>query len=640
MTLRAKTLAVIGTTLLLMIVLIFSISKGILLGGYAKLEQQNILQNGEQAVRMIDDELAQIRSVVGDWAPWDDTYHFLRDGNREFIENNLDDSTIGNLPIDFMIFLTTGNTLTFCKYVDPATGEDAACPQSLLRYVTTSEALRLKSDDFKVESGLIILPEHPAFIAFGTVMTSRFEGPSTGTLIAGRYLTDEEVERLAAKVNLSVHLQRLDQGDIPGDLQQVRQSLSGKEKFAVVELGKDTIAAYTLLKDVQDKPILMLGIDRKRNIFAQGRSSLLYFMVTIFVTGLVFIAAALIFLETTVLSRLVRLSAEVKEIGRTADLSRRTTVHGQDELSALSSEINRMVESVRVSTERDHAILASIEDGYFEMDLKGNLTFFNDSLSRLFGYRKEQLSGMNYLKLLNISAAGKAFDAFRELYRTGRPITTMETAFVLANGEKIYLESTVSLIRNTAGAGIGFRGIARDVTARKKAAEELFYLAYHDSLTGLRNREAFYENLEKELAYAGRYEQQRSLLFIDLDKFKHVNDRFGHETGDLFLQDFADRIGRNLRTADNFYRLGGDEFVVLLSEPHDHSPETAARRIIEAMKEPFQVQSATIDFVTASIGIAIFPLHGADAESLLRSADRSMYRAKAKGNTYSIDESS
>jgi PAS domain-containing protein len=123
----------------------------------------------------------------------------------------------------------------------------------------------------------------------------------------------------------------------------------------------------------------------------------------------------------------------VKDIGSTADLSRQTTVSGQDELAALSSEINRMVESVRVSSERDHAILASIEDGYFEMDLKGNLTLFNDSLSRLFGYRQEELIGMNYLKLLNLSTVGRAVDAFRELYRTGRPITTMETGFDLAN---------------------------------------------------------------------------------------------------------------------------------------------------------------------------------------------------------------
>jgi diguanylate cyclase (GGDEF)-like protein len=154
----------------------------------------------------------------------------------------------------------------------------------------------------------------------------------------------------------------------------------------------------------------------------------------------------------------------------------------------------------------------------------------------------------------------------------------------------------------------------------------------------LQNRKAFYENLRKELVYAGRYEQQRSLLFIDLDKFKNVNDQFGHETGDLFLKGFADRAGRLLRTTDNFYRLGGDEFVVILSEPHDHSPETVARRIIEAMKEPFQVKDATIDFVTASIGIGIFPVHGSDAETLLRYADRSMYRAKIKGNSYSINE--
>jgi diguanylate cyclase (GGDEF)-like protein/PAS domain S-box-containing protein len=639
MTLRAKTLVVIGTTLLLMIVFIISISKEILLGGYEKLEKENILQNADQAVRMIDDELLQIRSVVGDWAPWDESYQFMLDKNEEYIQNNLDDYTITNLPVDFLLYQSVDGSVAYCKYVDPESGEDALCPGSLLEYVTVHHSLFKSSDDGKGISGLIILPESPVFLASGPIVTSQFEGPVVGNLIAGRFLNEKEVRRLATKVNLSISLQRMDAKAITDDFKVSQQHRSADNPVTVVEQDEDTIAAFVVINDIQNKPILMMGIDRARLIVAQGKASLTYFIIAICVIGLVFTLAALIFLETTVLSRVVRLNAEVKDIGSTADLFKKTTIRGKDELADLSAEINLMIESVRVSSERDRAILASIADGYFELDILGNLVFFNDSLAKMLGYKKQDLIGMNCRQLLNISSAESSIAEFRQLYTTGQPITNMETGFTIASGKEIYLESTVSLIRDAQGRGVGFRGIARDVTKRRKADEELFHLAYHDALTGLPNRKAFYENLEKELIYACRYQQQRSLLFVDLDKFKMVNDTYGHDIGDHLLIEFAARVGRILRTTDNFYRLGGDEFVVILSEPQDHSPEVVAQRILDVMIDPFLIISEQIDFVTSSIGIAIFPLHGSDAESLLQHADKSMYYAKNKGNSFSLKAS-
>lgn len=139
MALRTKTLAVIGTTLVLMIALISSISRVIVLGGYERLERQSILQNVEQAVRMIDDELAQVKSVVGDWAPWDETYQFVQDGNQDYIDNNLAESTIINLPIDFLIYLNSTGEMVRCAYVDPATDVGRAVPPGTTRFCTREQ---------------------------------------------------------------------------------------------------------------------------------------------------------------------------------------------------------------------------------------------------------------------------------------------------------------------------------------------------------------------------------------------------------------------------------------------------------------------------------------------------------------------
>ncbi|SHO50843.1 sensor domain-containing diguanylate cyclase [Desulfopila aestuarii] len=631
MGLRATTLAVIGTILVLMIVLISSISKVIVLDGYSRLENDKILESAEQVLRMVDDEVGQVKIVTGDWAPWDDTYQFVQDGNQDYIDDNLSDSTINNLPVDFIIYIGPERNLLYCKYVDPETEEDATCPNSIQQFAL-SPFIQRSDENGETISGLAMLGDVPAIIAAAPIMTSQFTGPAMGTLLAGRFLFPKEIQRLATKIGLALQLESLAGSDLSEDFSLAREHLTtGAGKAVVERIDAKNIAAYSLLFDVQDSPILMLGIKTDRQIFAEGKKSLLYIIIAICITGLVCIVATMLFLETRVLSRVVRLNHEVQDIGTSGNLLKKATVEGKDELAGLSSAINQMVDSVRISTERDRAILESMEDGYFELDLEGRITFFNQALAKLFGYPEKNISDVHYRHLMDRKSASQTVQAMKRLYATGRPIIGMETGFTLENGKQLFLESTISLIRDADGMITGFRGIARDVTERKKAAEELLYLAYHDGLTGLFNRKAFYEHLKNELLYAERYSQQRSLLYIDLDKFKKVNDTFGHAIGDVLLKQFCARVVQVLRNADKFFRLGGDEFVIVLSEPQAHSPEVVAERVLALMKKPFEIGSERIDFVSASIGISMFPTDGQDIDILLLKADSSMYRAKERG---------
>ncbi len=641
MGLREKTLITICTTLILMVLIIYSITSVILLGGYAKLEKQNILQSAGQAMKVIDDELVQLKSVVGDWAPWNDTYRFVQNTNQEYIDDNLMDSSVINLYVNFLLFINNAGEIVYCNYVNLETGQGDECPESIKSYLSSEGSFLLRSESEKETlTGLAILPEDPVLLASAPIITSQFKGPVMGTLIAGRYLNTSEIKRLASKVNLSIALERMDSQSLSDGFKRAKLSLSPEKKVAIMEFNDNTIGAYSLLTDLHGKPILMLGIKKERIIFAQGKTNMRYLVFSLLITGLVFIIATLIFLEVTVLSRMVRLNREVKDIGSTGNLFAKTTITGRDELAALATEINLMIESVRISTERDRAILESIEDAYFELDLAGNLTFFNDSLSRLFRHGKQDLRQVNYRQLLDETSAKKAFKTFEHLYKTGNPIKSMETEFKLENDQKIYLESTVSLIKDNTGKTIGFRGISRDVTEQKESSRKLVHMVYHDSLTGLLNRKAFQENLEKELSYAERYKQQRVVLYIDLDKFKKVNDTYGHDAGDRFLKEFATRAKKTLRQTDMIYRLGGDEFAVVLTNPQDPTPEIVAQRVIDVMAEPFIIKSKTIDFVTPSIGISFYPLNGTDVETLLQCADKAMYEAKKERNRYFIFQNS
>ncbi len=177
----------------------------------------------------------------------------------------------------------------------------------------------------------------------------------------------------------------------------------------------------------------------------------------------------------------------------------------------------------------------------------------------------------------------------------------------------------------------GFRGVGHDITARKQAEERIQFLATHDSLTGLPNRMMFSQMLNHAIQSAKRYKRQFAVCFIDLDRFKIVNDTLGHESGDQLLQEIARRFKQALRAADVVARFGGDEFFILIEEANDSSQIiTVAQKILAAAFKPMFLMNEECR-VTASIGISIYPQDATDEQSLMKTADKAMYFAKEKG---------
>jgi len=186
-----------------------------------------------------------------------------------------------------------------------------------------------------------------------------------------------------------------------------------------------------------------------------------------------------------------------------------------------------------------------------------------------------------------------------------------------------------------------------NITQYKRAAENAKYLAYHDTLTGLPNRYLFNDRLKQAIAHAEREKQLMAILFLDIDNFKHTNDTIGHKAGDVLLQSVAERLTRCLRSADSVSRLspgesetlvarlGGDEFTMLLSDISNiQDPAKVAQRILSMVAEPFIIGSHEV-FITASLGIAVYPFDGKDLDTLLVNADVAMYQAKDQGrNNY------
>jgi len=192
-------------------------------------------------------------------------------------------------------------------------------------------------------------------------------------------------------------------------------------------------------------------------------------------------------------------------------------------------------------------------------------------------------------------------------------------------------------VLDAAGRLAGYRGTGADVTARKQAEERIQYLATRDALTGLPNRALLGDRAAQSILAAARSRGMLAVLLIDLDRFKWINDTYGHDVGDSVLVAVSDRLLSAVREYDTVARLGGDEFAVLLDTLEDPAEaERIAQRILSMLAEPISVVGTDLE-VTASMGISVFPNGGSGVEELLKNADQAMYCAKRSGrNTYSL----
>lgn len=308
--------------------------------------------------------------------------------------------------------------------------------------------------------------------------------------------------------------------------------------------------------------------------------------------------------------------------------------------------------------EREHALMAArveqserlhrflVEhspDIIYTLDTNGKFVFVNQRVETLLGYTRAELIGRHYSIIVHPTDREQARYAFAER-RVGERATSNHEIRLRCRDLDVRNFETRTIVAILSSQGIygldedqqasrflGTAGVLRDITERKRAEETISFQAYHDLLTGLPNRVLFRDRLELAVSQARRRGDRVGLMYIDLDRFKLVNDTYGHLEGDELLKGFARRVRECLRAGDTLSRQGGDEFTVLLPDIHNVDAITRiAEKIIAALKPPFTVGGR--DFrMTASVGVAVFPDDGDSPDTLLRNADIAMYQIKGRG---------
>lgn len=310
----------------------------------------------------------------------------------------------------------------------------------------------------------------------------------------------------------------------------------------------------------------------------------------------------------------MRIGDEACLLGIALDVTERKLAEA--EMRKLSGALEQAADTVMITT----------PDGLIE--------YVNPAFEKTTGYSRAEVLGENP-RLLNGGLQGPEF--YQALWETLLKGEVFSEVFVnrRKDGALFYEQKTITPLRDAAGAITHFVATGRDITDRIEVEERLRFLAHHDTLTELPNRALLLERLKRDLAKASSSRRKLGVLFLDLDRFKIINDTLGHDTGDAMLRQLSERLLHRLRPSDSIARFGGDEFVLLINDIKSVDEVAAlAERMLIALLPPFEIH-ATALHVTASIGISLYPNDGEDSGTLLKHADAAMYRAKEMGgNTF------
>lgn len=289
-------------------------------------------------------------------------------------------------------------------------------------------------------------------------------------------------------------------------------------------------------------------------------------------------------------------------------------------------------QALRKAEEKYRGLFEGAVVGIFQAAPEGRLLNINRAFAKLHGYDspEELLEEATANPPVRFVEPGQLSE-WKEILEMHGTVQGCEVEVRCRDGSRKWVLVSIRAVRNDRGEIILHEGSVEDITDRKVAQQRVDFLAYYDALTGLPNRTLLRDRLNKAIAVATRKRTSLALLFLDLDRFKVINDSLGHSVGDLLLQEVANRLKNEIREEDTVSRVGGDEFLVVLTNVAGKvEAESIAARIVDSLSREYEIQDRVLS-ISCSLGICMFPEHGKDAEVLIKNSDAAMYCAKDSG---------
>jgi len=475
----------------------FTFTHNMQLSNFLDLEQADTLENVERVQNAVSARQVYIDYTVRDWACWDDTYQFIEDQNQDYIDVDLQNETLAGIRVNVMLFVNESGSVVYAKSVDIDSTEERPVPAGLLKMIEDGTLLTKRENDTK--SGIVLLDEGPMFIACHPILTTKYEGPSKGTLIFGRFFDNYLLESFKDTTRSSLSMYRTDR-EIPPDFQEELTKFSeNPDRIFVKPLSGERIAGYLELRDISDKPALIIRADFPRELYLHGERTLNYMYLFLLLTGLLTGLWVKFALDRLFISRLVEIDDFVTKVRSEKDLSKRLFLKDNDELYRLSKEINGMLNEISLV---EQELKAQEREKKVLLDSLNELVVFVNPEMRIIWANKAALEYMQ----MNLEGAKRV--CLKDTLGVSNPIfECLQLERIFVTGNKMSGEFTSGdgrgwffqaiPVTDENGTIIGVMKTCRDVTESKRA--EQFFQEKQIAEVANRTKSEFLANMSHEL---------------------------------------------------------------------------------------------------------------------------------------------
>lgn len=614
MRLYKKIVIIVIRIFLILSLILFVLSRKILLIDFAKIENQNIIDNINRVESNIDEEVLEMKNLASGYAMTEETY----------INSNLFSiSTLSEFEVNFMIFYDKDKNVKFSKWLNLYSNNEEPKDEYLEK-----ELIDKLSN--KKSSGIINTTKGPVIVASEAITNKKLDKPIKGFVIVGRYLDNRELKKLNKNLRLDIAYTNYDKNIIKG------KNITSYKEIWIEDVSDKYKKGMFLLKDIDNKPCLIMNVMTERTMYIEFKKSMNLGITFLVVLTAIFIGIFFYEIHQLMTKRIAKISETVNKITKTKELSFILDEKGNDEITMLNKSFNKMIKTLRryrnsiISNEKKyHSLFSNMTNGFcynkLVTDENGNIIDFvileiNREFRHIVNMPTKQIVGYKATELLENNKKNVTLvkEIIKVAFNKGKK-----------NFEPIYLERIGKwvLISVYSIESDYFAIIANDITDKKESEQKILQLAYYDSLTGLPNRKMLLEKIKESIINRNR----SSILFIDLDNFKDINDTLGHDVGDKILQEVSYRLNSVTLKNDIIGRIGGDEFIILQNNITSiDSAKKLALEIMNILKVPIKYKDKEL-YIGASIGISVYPDDGVDVNTLMKNADIAMYKAKKAG---------
>ena len=646
-----KTVIIVASILTAIVIALFLYFRFILLKDYIRLEEESTIKNIEQAKNIFDARIDKIATSAEDYAIWDESYFFMTNNNENYIDSNFNNATFDNLDINFYVLIDASKKIKYIFVYDLENKKrieaTKSFQESLLTEVGTSEQYQQSLKN----QGVLLLDGKAAIAAIRPILKTNGEGPQNGTLAMGRYIDKSFENDFSLNAKYPVNLFNVNDPEVKLNLEDILNNFSKpdvilRNNIDIEYFSNKQLDAYYLIKGANGNPILLMRMALPRDLFIEGNTTIWQFIIILIATAAISCALITISLRKIVLSRITKLSKEVIKIGKNhasySELISAMPVLGNDEITDLAESINGMLADLRFdeqqlkdSENKFKDLVELLPEIVIEFDKDKKITFANTIFFETLGYAKKDIKEGIYIKDLLTSVDLEKVEERMDKIMHGKKLGSIEYLIIKRDGTTFPALISSQVKMDDKGNVSGIRSVVIDNTERKIMQDAIEKLAYTDPLTNLPNRILFNDRLKFAMANAARHNKKFAFIVIDLDKFKEINDKYGHKTGDELLVFVGSRIESILRKIDTIARFGGDEFVLLLTEINDKKDAAiVAEKILGTFKEKFNLGKYRLS-IGISMGISFYPDDGIDSDTLFRKADAALYQVKESGrNNY------